>query len=71
MTTKTAAAGTFKSNGEDFLHLLDSRGNILCHIDADGVLYGSDYKTYGGLSLQSLSDEVMSGLPSVIDSGTF
>jgi Mn-containing catalase len=74
--TRYAAAGKHISRGgEDFHQFLDASGNVLYWVDSDGVAWGADYITAAGNSIDNLKVQldsfVGSGIPSVIDSGTF
>ncbi len=75
MATPTATAGCYQSHGEDFVHYSDARGNVMCSVDGRGVMYATDMIMSNGMSLRDLQQEVaqiiISGLPSVIDTGTF
>lgn len=69
--TKTAVAGVFQTNGDDFVHYIDKHGRTMLRVDANGNVYGTDCITPEGLSLKILQQEIISGLPSDIDIGTF
>lgn len=69
--TKTAVAGRFQTEGDDFVHYVDKSGQMMLRVDSDGVIYPTDCITPDGISLRILQREIISGLPSDIDIGTF
>ena len=69
--TATATMGRYQTRGNDFLHLVDEQGQMKARIDAEGYHYCSDVITTSGLSLASLQAQIISGVPSVVDTGTF
>lgn len=73
--TKYAAGGKIQSHGEDFSQYATSSGEISYWVDTAGIAWGSDFSTLTGISLIALNNQVqslvVSGLPSVIDGGTF
>lgn len=75
MPTRTAAAGRFQSRGEDMIQFLDEFGRIVCWTSGDGTHFCKDCITADGVSVSDLQRQVnaiqFSGLPSIIDSGTF
>jgi len=59
--TKQAVAGKYISkSGEDLIHLLDTSGNVLFWVDAEGYLQG-----------KCLSQIQQVQIPNAIDAGTF
>lgn len=59
--TRTAAAGKFQSkSGEDFISFVDSAGNTIAWLDADGVCWCQDYYDLSGTSLSNLQQQVNS-----------
>ena len=73
--TNYAAAGKIQSHGEDFYQCIDEHGKMLYRVDAAGNAWGLDFSIPGVTSLSTLNNQVqslaISGLPSVIDGGTF
>lgn len=74
-TTYAAAARHQSKNGEDLVHYLDKTGAIVYWASSDGTHYCKDCVTHDGISVSDLQNQInniqFSGLPSVIDCGTF
>lgn len=66
--TKTAVAGKYQSRGDDFIQYVDETGEVVQYSTHEGVTVGEDFITKDGVSLKQLA---ISGLPPVIDAGTF
>ena len=77
--TKNATAGRFLSRGEDYIHFLDSNGNVMFRVNNDGYVFGGDfginYGTPQSITLSGLKQQfdtfMTTSLPSQIDEGTF
>ena len=73
--TKQAAGGRIQSDNDDFHQFINTGGRVVYWVDSDGAAYGEDYITKTGTSILSLKSQfdsfVSTGLPSVIDTGTF
>jgi tartrate dehydratase beta subunit/fumarate hydratase class I family protein len=57
-TTRTAAAGTFKSQGEDFIQFVDAQGQVVYYVDYTGTVYGANGVPVGAVTQLQLSNMV-------------
>ncbi len=72
--TKSANAGRFQSRGEDLVQYVGDKGDLIAGLDYNGKFFAKDFVA-NGVSLSALgtqvSNMILTGLPSVIDEGTF
>ncbi len=77
MPTRCSIAGVFqsKSGKDDFTQYVDVGGTPVYWVDRDGAAWGVDFFVDKNTSLRSLQQQIntiqFSGLPPVIDCGTF
>jgi hypothetical protein len=57
-TTRTAAAGTFKSQGEDFIQFVNAEGQVVYYVDYTGTVYGANGIPVGAVTQLQLSNMV-------------
>lgn len=74
--TKHSVSGRLLSrDGDDFTHYTIVGDKVVYWVDSSGVTWAEDFITSDGLSFRALRDQVqslsLSGLPAVIDCGTF